>query len=387
MHDEQSESKVGANTKQRNSVCRITSVINRESQTKAPLRTVAECGVKVMSHMTGRAAMLKEHRSFLSTLLNKTERISSDPADVISFLVSPDLEDTAMQLMAERFKLNIFGNGSVYSETVEVVRDSSGSRVNTELATPVEKSRMQTQLTGICCIVLRGQGDLVSRVALETGSCVPTVTFGQGAGLRDRLGLWRITIPAEKEVVTLTVNSYEAEEIMNMVVDIVGLDQPGRGFIYQFPIRRGLVNMKVSQESRSQAASMEQVVLALDEIRGSTEWRRRRLSSPYAEIRRKQHMTNLLELALYCDEGNGEDYVKIAMAAGASGATISEYRHVHSGDGHAVSPAREKCSMIVSPKQSTDLIGALGDAGVLADGSHNDLILRAVPKAYSYSSH
>lgn len=366
--------------------CRITAVVNRDFQDKPPQQTVVECGVDVHNHITGRAAVLKENSGFFAGFMRRTEQVSSSSVDVISFLVPVDLEEQALGLMAEKFKLNVFGSGSVYSETVEVLRDCCGINTNAELLQPVEKIRMQTQLTGICCIVLRGMGDLVSRVTLETGSCVPTVTFGQGAGLRDRLGLWRITIPAEKEIVTLIVNSYEAEEIMSIIVDSVKLDQPGRGFIYQFPVRRGLVNMKVIQGTRSHAASMEQVVLALDEIKGGTEWRRRRLSVPYTGIRHRRFMTDLQELALQCDEGDGEDYVKIAMGAGASGATISEYRHIQPGENQIISPAREKCSIIVTPELSSEIVAHFRLSGVLDEGSHNDLYIREVNKAYSYSA-
>ncbi|MFP4013265.1 MAG: hypothetical protein ACLFVQ_04205 [Chitinispirillaceae bacterium] len=371
---------------EKNVACRITAVVNKDFQDKPPQQTITECGVKVQSHISGRAAVLKETSGFLASIMRRTEQISSNSVDVLSFLVTPELEQRALQLMAEKFKLNVFGSGSVYSETVEVLRDSCGIDKNTELLQPAEKIRMQTQLTGICCIVLRGMGDLVSRVALETGSCVPTVTFGQGAGLRDRLGLWRITIPAEKEIVTLVVNSYEAEEIMSIIVESVKLDQPGRGFIYQFPVRRGLVNMKVIQGTRSHAASMEQVVLALDEIKGGTEWRRRRLSVPYTGARHRRFMINLQELALHCDEGEGEDYVKIAMGAGAPGATISEYRHMQTGEKQEISPARERCSIIVTPEQCSEIVSHFRVSGVLDESSHNDLYIRAVPKAYSYSA-
>ncbi|MFP4162414.1 MAG: hypothetical protein ACLFQB_00340 [Chitinispirillaceae bacterium] len=372
---------------QKNTACRITAVVNSDFQVNPPQKMIMNCGIRAFSHLTGRSAVLKEKGGFFSNLLHRTELISSNSVDIISFLVSADLEMRALQLIADAFKLNIFGSGSVYSENVEVIRDSGTIALNSDPPQPQEnRFRMQKQLTGICCIVLRGMGDLVARVALETGSCVPTITYGQGAGLRDRLGLWRITIPAEKEIVTLIVNSFEVEEIMSIIVDSVKLDQPGKGFIYQFPVHRGLINMKVSQGTRSQAASMEQVVLALDEIKGGTEWRRRRLSVPFAGIRQKRFLTNLKELALHCDEGNGEDYVKIAMGAGASGATISEYRHLQSGEPRKVSPAREKCSIIVPPELSSQVVTHFRYSGVLAESSNNDLLIRSVPKAYSYSA-
>ncbi|MDG5814546.1 hypothetical protein QA601_05635 [Chitinispirillales bacterium ANBcel5] len=365
-------------------ISRINVVANRDLLNRSPLEILSENGIEAMAHIIGRSALLSERRGVMSALLGPSTRIASNSVDVITFLVESSLEEAALQLVASKFNLNIPGTGTVYSETVNLQRDCGGFKVCNSLPQQKPKVRMQNQLTGICCIVLRGEGDSVARVALETGSCVPTVTYGLGAGLRDRLGLWRITIPAEKEIVTMVVNSYEAEDIMNIIVDTASLDQPGRGIIYHFPVHSGLINMKVSKESRSQAASLEQMVLALDELKGGTEWRRRRLSSSYRETRRK-HLTDLTELALYCDEGNGDEYVKVALAAGASGATLNEYKYVHHED-VKITPAREKCSMITTPRQLRDILTALDKAGVFNPDNHNDVITRSITRAYSYSA-
>ena len=364
-------------------VSKITLVVNRDFLTRSPVEIISELGVKAMGHVTGRAPVLNENRGVFKKIFRRTGGILQRPIDIITFLVEKELELQALQLVAERFKLNISGSGSVYSEKVSVFKSSGGLKVNTELSEPAKKMSMPSQLTGICCIVLRGEGDSVGRIALETGSCVPAITFGQGAGLRDRLGLWRITVPAEKEIVTMIVNSFEAEEIMNIIVDTIRLDQPGKGFIYQFPVSRGLINMKVSSESRSQAASMEQVIIAVDDLKGGTEWRRRRLSTLHSEKRRKL-WGGLSEIALSCDEGAGEEYIKLAMDAGAPGATVTGFRCI-TDKASEISPAREKCSMIVSAKDARRIVKELDKAGVFSDGAHNDLVIRPVPGAFSYS--
>ncbi len=364
-------------------VSRITVVVNRDFLTRSPLEIVSEFGVEAMSHVTGRAPVLNDKQGIFSKLIRRMGGILPRPVDIITFLVHENLELQALQLAAERFKLDISGSGSVHSEKVSIQKNSGGLEVNTMLDKPVSKLSMSSQLTGICCIVLRGEGDSVARIALETGSCVPTITFGQGSGLRDLLGLWRITVPAEKEIVTMVVNSFEAEEIMNIIIDTVRLDQPGRGFIYLFPVNRGLINMKVSSENRSQAASMEQVIIAVDDLKGGAEWRRRRLSTLHTENKRKLWQ-GLSEMALTCDEGAGEEYVKIAMAAGAPGATVTGYRYI-AGDERQISPARKKCSMIVSTQDTKRIVEALDEAGVFTGDAHNDLVTRSVPGAFSHS--
>ncbi|KMQ52649.1 hypothetical protein CHISP_0418 [Chitinispirillum alkaliphilum] len=365
-------------------VSRITVVVNRDFLSRSPLEIISDMGIHTMHHFIGRAPVLNEKRGIVKAILNRNSNIIARPVDVVTFLVEKDLELQALQLVSDKFKLNISGSGSVYSEIVSIKRDNGGLRVHSKLSQPEKGISMQTQLTGICCIVLRGDGDTVARIALETGSCVPTVTFGKGAGLRDRLGLWRIAVPAEKEIVKMVVNSYESEEIMNIIADTLRLDQPGRGFIYSFPVSRGLINMKVSSENRSQAASMEQVIIALDELKGGTEWRRRRLSGMLQE-RRRRILSNLSEIVLFSDEGNVEEYVKVAMDAGAPGATVTEYRHISNHENDAISPAREKCSIILPAGSVDNVVEELEIKGVFDNNNSNDLITTPVPGALTYA--
>ncbi len=59
------------------------------------------------------------------------------------------------------------------------------------------------ELKGITCIVQRGEGDRIAKISLNTGASVPITTHGTGSGVRDKLGLLRITIPPEKELINL----------------------------------------------------------------------------------------------------------------------------------------------------------------------------------------
>lgn len=373
---------------------RITAVVNRDFlQGASSVKLLKECGVSSVNYSTGRAVMLRERRGTLAALLNRTSPLVSSPVDTLSFFVEAQHEETALTGIIDRFKLNLPGSGSVYSEDIRI----EGKPQTAVIAGPLSGSRrrpaahhLQNQLTGICCIVIRGIGDQVARVALETGSCVPAITYGLGAGLRDRLGLWRILIPAEKEIVTMVVNSFEAEDIMNIIIDVAKIDQPGRGFIYMHPVRQGLINLKVSQSSRSQAASIEQVVLAIDELKGSAEWRRRRLSVVSGGTdQSKKHMVGLSELLLHCDEDSGAEFVRIAMeAGGAPGATISSYTAYGApGIGPKnISPARESCSMIVATLQVIDILQAFEEAGVLGKESISGVETKEVFRAYSYAA-
>jgi nitrogen regulatory protein PII len=371
---------------------RITAVVNRDFlQGAGTVKLLKDAGISSVNYSTGRAVMLRERRGSLPALLNRASPLVSSPVDTVSFFVEARDETAVIGSIIDRFKLDLPGSGSVYSEDIHC----EGKPQATIVTGPTPGNRkpamhhLQSQLTGICCIVIRGMGDQVARVALETGSCVPTITYGQGAGLRDRLGLWRILIPAEKEIVTMVVNSFEAEDIMNIIIDVAKIDQPGRGFIYMYPVRQGLINLKVSQSSRSQAASIEQVVLAIDELKGSAQWRRRRLSKESGAGQSKRHMVGLSELLLHCDEDSGADFVRTAMEkGGAPGATITSYTAYDQGGSGPknVSPARESCSMIVETLQVIDILEAFEEAGVLDKESISGIETKEVFRAYSYAA-
>ena len=53
----------------------------------------------------------------------------------------------------------------------------------------------------VCVLSDPGSGESLAKAALDLGICVPLVTFGTGNYMRDQLGLIRITISPEKEIV------------------------------------------------------------------------------------------------------------------------------------------------------------------------------------------
>ena len=368
-------------------VCRITAVIDKNvASPDAIAQTAKECGIVYFNIQSGRTASLHERKG-MWTLVSARAALESTPADVVTLLAPAEEEEEVMAAFTTRFRLDIGGRGSIFSEDMALGRGHQ-YHVAPPTTGAGPKPKLLTELAGICCIVQRGQGDTVARVALETGISVPMVTFGDGTGVRDKLGLLRITIPAEKEVVNVLTSAYDADVVMDMMIDAARLDQPGRGFIYTYPVRKGLVDAKVSTGGLSSAASMEQIIAAIDEIKGDVLWRSRSVNATGGRSggASRAFLRDLVELLVHCDEGRGSDLVTSAMAAGAAGATIARARHVCVADGvHAgVSPARESCSMIVSAAQVTPISEALEKAGLSDDQTHGRILVRQAPKACTY---
>jgi nitrogen regulatory protein PII len=323
-----------------------------------------------------RAIVLKEKAGFMG--IGAGIALDEDPSEIFSFYVPSGSEEAAINSLIAAGELSKPGRGSVYCEEVDVAECAiAGALVEAS-----DLMKLVSELYGICCIVQRGQGNSIAHAALDLGFAVPQVTFGEGTGLRDKLGLLRITIPAEKEVVHLTVSSQDVHEAMNVLIDVGRLDQPGKGFIYVYPVGRGLINTSIFRGKQKHAASMEQVIAAIDDIKGNLEWRQRSTGGE-AMGKRRKFLSDLVEFRILCNEGRAQSLVHAAMSAGAAGATISQLRYKSVSAEKTVSPAREMSDLIVGKGQVEAIAAAIEAAGVF-DEETGSIQLKNVPTACTY---
>lgn len=362
---------------------RITGIFHRDL-TPVITSALEKTGASEYQIASGRWITLRERKGFFGLMTEA--KVLDHPVDILKILVTPESEPGIMEAIIGSGELTVPGRGSVFSEEVEVYRAHDLCRIFEKEVKETGECKLQKELTGICCIVQRGEGDAIARVLLDTGTCVPAITFGHGTGVRDKLGLLRITIPAEKEVVSMIASSYDAEALMDLLITTGKLNQPGKGFIYLYPIRAGQINMKVMQGIPRHAASMEQIIVAIDEMRGGSSWRARGGSLEIDTLKQDDYLHDLVSLALTCDEGRGEALVQAAMQAGAPGATMTRTRQVcppHS-DSIRISPAREVCNMILARSQVESTVRIMEEHGALNDNTHGQFCISAVPRAYTF---
>jgi len=365
-------------------ISKITGIVNRGNAGKI-FDALASNNI-VDGHLAaGRATVLQEKKGLLGG--NEKTIISEDPIEIFSFLVSSEFEESALNLIIKTGGLDVPGRGMAFSEKVTLIKshpicgENKPSSFKADAGFP-----LLSELSGICCIAQRGQGNAVARVALDTGTCVPAITFGTGTGVRDKLGILRIAIPAEKEVINIAVSKHDADAVMDLMVDVGKLDEPGKGFIYNYPLSMGIVNTKITRGMPKHAASIEQIISVIDAMKGGTEWRRRSGTAEGSDKNKRACLLNLLDLTLICDEGRADGLVKAAMSVGAAGATISKLKHICPQDSplSKISLARESCSMIVSEAQIPVLCETLEKAGAFDDKTHSQLYYRPAPKACTY---
>jgi hypothetical protein len=365
---------------------RITGIFHHDL-TPVILSALKEAAVADYQIAAGRWITLRERKGIFGLMAEA--KVLDHPVDMVTLLVAPEDEIGVMEIIIKSGELITPGRGSVFSEEVIVYRAHDLCRIfDKEGFGETGDFPLQRELTGICCIVQKGEGDAIARVLLDTGTCVPAISYGHGTGVRDKLGLLRITIPAEKEVVTMMASSYDAESLMNLLIATGKLNQPGKGFIYLYPIRAGQINMKVSQGMPRHAAGMEQIILTIDEMRGGSSWRARGSSLGIDSPKQDEFLHDLVSLTLTCDEGRGETLVKTAMRAGVPGATMTRTKHVcpPQSDSSRISPAREVYTMILARSQVESAVGIMEEHNALDDATHGQFCISSVPKAFTFIS-
>jgi nitrogen regulatory protein PII len=263
----------------------------------------------------------------------------SPEQELIHFLVPESETDHLMEQIAMVGKLRLYGAGSIFACDVESLTATDDFPLWREGKYTYESKsfdiRFKSDLTAIIHIAQKGETDAITRAAIKAGAQGPTVSYIQGYGLRDRLGLLRITKQHEKELITAVVDSYDASAVFDAMAKAGRVNQPGRGFIYQVPIHKGLTNLASVFNPEKHSASIQQVIRAIDNMQGNTNWRANQLliHDPSAE-EFKQDLSGTIQdsviLNLICHRKDTEILVHEALEAGVPGASIHYWRLIES---------------------------------------------------------
>lgn len=314
-------------------------------------------------------------------------RLDDAPAEVFRVTVPVDAEATVVATLIRAAELDAPGRGSIFSQRIDEYGEAEPPRI----AAPPDAEPRRTllrDLTLITCILsMAGSGEQMARVALDLGSCVPVVTLGTGTGVRDRLGLLRITVPPDKEIVHLLVPEHDANEIMRLLIEEGRLDRPGRGFVYRTPVEAGLLDTSLRIGKQDHAASIEQIIAAVDELKRGTGWRKRFATiDPHGGDPTRLLRLDNREIALVCSEGRAGRLVDAAIAAGAGGATTSRIRRLPIADTEGGVAARERSTISVPGDIVEPVISAMVDAGAISEEFGGRIQVLDAPAAFSHRS-
>ena len=360
--------------------CEIYSDLSQEF-----LLSLKELGIINYNVHNGRAVTLfeKEIKFFGNLTVTKLEE---SPTDIYDFLVNVEDEVKVIKYIIVRNELLIPGRGSIYSIKVELFSKNDIDTVNKVSDIPFDRSvPILSKLTGIRCIVQNGKSNSVIKSALEMGCSVPIVTLGTGAGLRDSLGLLRITIPSEKEIINFLVNEGDSNEILNILIETSKIYDVGKGFIYTYPINFGLVNTKIYRLRQKHAATMDQIISAIDHTKGNADWRRKFSKLEKFVFSNKINiLTNLLDVNFTCNEGYAMEVIQKVLKEIGTGATISRVKSYISSKTANISPARENSYMTISNQDKNQIIEIFTKAGCFEPEISGIVEISSVQKASTY---
>jgi len=254
--------------------------------------------------------------------------LQNSSVDIFRFTVPRETSQQVVEKIVRIADLHIPGRGTVFSqdlmefskEPFDINPDALDNGANDHSVQNIVKKLSYV----ICVLSVPGSGENLARIALDLGICVPLVTFATGNDIRDQLGLIRITISPEKEIVHLVMPEQDSDSIIRLLVEQARLDRPGRGYIYQTPVSMGLLDTRLKTGKQRYAASMEQIIAAIDSLKAGTSWRKRL----DAENTEKAQGSTLLpqdncEISIISDEDRIEKLREACLEVGATGATTS----------------------------------------------------------------
>lgn len=349
-------------------------------------KSLNEAGIINYHVQSSRNVVVREKNIFYG-LFNKID-YENDPSEIYRFYIPMEYEDNIVNYLVEKCELNHPGRGSIYTEDV-ILYNSDMLNVDYEKISKLPKNSccLKPEFAGITCIIQRGLGELITNSVLDMGFCIPSVTYGLGGGFRDKLGIIRVAIPAEKEIITLTVSKHDAVNVLDTLVNLARLDKPGKGFIYMFPIKQGLINTRLFRGSFKQLASVEQIIQAIDELKQTNNWRRK-FSDTEKNVKpeKQKYLKEMLNITFFSNEGYMNKIINKAMNAGAGGATVYKldyYSYDNTYD--KLLPAREMSDLVVNESLKEKIISSVLSIDKI-DDSGTMIEISPVPLAGTYNA-
>lgn len=256
-------------------------------------------------------------------------KLENSSARVFRFTVPRKYAEPIIRAIIHVGELQIPGRGSVFAqELMEFSKEPPDFNVNAlnDLFFDDHDLSLLNKLSYVVCVLSDpGSEEHLARIALDLGICVPMITFGTGNDIRDQLGLIRITIPAEKEIVHLVMPEQDSESVIKLLVEQGRLDKPGKGYIYQTPVSLGLIDTRLKIGKQKSAATMEQIIAAIDQLKEGTTWRKRLDADIENSMIGKSMMPqDNCEISIVSDEDRIDALRETCLEIGAAGATTSK---------------------------------------------------------------
>jgi nitrogen regulatory protein PII len=306
----------------------VTAILPR-STAGLVTQEVLQSGAAHVLSMNSRGALIQQHwyQSFLPAVSLEQE--------MLHFLVPSEEADRLMEQIVIVGKLQLYGAGAIFATPCEEFFCSEDYPLWTAGGYQFESKsfdiRFKQELIALTHIADRGFAETIARAAIKAGSQGATISYVRGYGLRDRLGLLRITKQHDKELITVVVDKFDLEAVFQSMAQTGKVDQPGRGFVYQLPVSKGLTNLASVFMPQKHSVSIQQMIKAIDALHGGTHWRANPLQ--IHDSRAREFASNnqgvsrdITLLNVVCQRKDSETIFKSFLGHGCSGATVYNWR-------------------------------------------------------------
>jgi nitrogen regulatory protein PII len=376
----------------------VSAILPRHTSAEVMERALLSKGFNAIS-TNARGTLLKDrwYQSFLPVL---------SPEQTVAEVVVPnEAVDGIMEKIVSAGKLSLSGAGAIYSVrcTDVMVSDQYPLMESESIDTETSNSGLNVKedLVGIFCIAQPEDSDAICRAAVQAGAPGPTVYYCEGRGLRDRLLLLRITKTAEKELIQVIVDPVDADPVFSAIAEAGRLSEPGRGIVYRVPIAKGLINVASVYGRTKHSASIQQIVAALDDLSGSSEWRAQavtkkerkpgsRTAFPFLGLgMNEKYLEGLVMLTCITNRKYSAMLTNRALAAGAPAASVAVGKFYEADaetttTGARLNRERGLIKMMLSPARCAEIRGTLLEAA--NENSINEIgfFTYSVPRALTY---
>lgn len=281
---------------------------------------------------------------------------SISPAKTMFQLLLPDHEvDRMVGLIVEEGRLHQQAAGAVFStpcDDIHIGKEFHKWPIDKHRRSEDASHDLRENLDVIYCITEPDKTDSIARAAIKAGAHGPVVFFGEGRGLRDRLGWLRITKQARKEVITVIADSSDADEIFAVMAKAGQLHLPGRGFMYRMPVDKGMFNLPSRIAHHHYEANMQQIINAIDHLNGHSHWRDQAVFSVGGEGKgaglsflAQQAAANTDKqvcVSMIAQEAVSDTAISMLLESGAPGVNVSQVRFAAADIQNAVAGGRLK---------------------------------------------
>jgi nitrogen regulatory protein PII len=367
-------------------VSRITCIVNHLLSDKV-IEFLKAIGI-VAYEENGRS--VRSHiRSRYWGLPGEVITLESSSMNIFRFSVPRENAEKVMKALINIADLYLPGHGTIFSQDLmEFSKDEPfiSEDILNKSNTDIQDAVLLNKLAYVICVLsVPGSAEQLAKIALDLGICVPFITVGTGNDIRDQLGLIRITISAEKEIVHLVMPEQDSASIIKLLVEQGRLDRPGRGFIYQTPVSIGLLDTRLKIGTQKSAASLEQIIAAIDQLKSGTNWRKRFDSGNNENSKSGKSMLpqDNCEISIISDEERIDELREACLKVGANGATTA--RVIPQSSNEEIISTMIRSAISVPADKTDSVVDLLLQASTIKNDSTDRIQVLDSPVAYSHA--